>query len=166
MFTNLYPLTNMVYINLRRTQFLCDLITGTTIDICAHIFYIIRKTVTWIVARGCLPFCSLIMKFILSEGVTPSSVGKIIAHPRPISMSTLQASRSHSSKTPKSAHFSPATPSTSEPDSHVHATYRSQQPSITQAQSSPQLDRLEMLFENLHKRLEKLEKTLREDQKE
>ena len=38
MFFNLYPLTNIGFINLRRAQFLCDLIKGAPIDICAHIF--------------------------------------------------------------------------------------------------------------------------------
>ena len=39
MFTNLYPLSNTTFINLGRALFLCDLITGAPIDICAHIFY-------------------------------------------------------------------------------------------------------------------------------
>ena len=45
MFFNLYPLSNTAFINLGRAQFLCDLITGTPIDICAHIFQIIGKIV-------------------------------------------------------------------------------------------------------------------------
>ena len=45
MFSNLYPLSNTTFINLGRAQFLCDLITGESIDIYAHIFQIIRKTV-------------------------------------------------------------------------------------------------------------------------
>ena len=44
MFTNLYPLSKMGFINLGRAQFLCDLITGVLIDICAHIFQTIGKT--------------------------------------------------------------------------------------------------------------------------
>ena len=44
MFSNLYPLSNTTFINLGRAQFLCDLITGAPIDICAHIFQTIRKT--------------------------------------------------------------------------------------------------------------------------
>ena len=44
MFSNFYPLSNTTFINLRRAQFLCDLITGAPIDICAHIFQTIRKT--------------------------------------------------------------------------------------------------------------------------
>ena len=37
MFSNLYPLSNTTFINLKRAQFLCDLITGVSIDICAHL---------------------------------------------------------------------------------------------------------------------------------
>ena len=38
MHSNLYPLSNTGFINLGRAQFLCDLIKGAQIDICAHIF--------------------------------------------------------------------------------------------------------------------------------
>ena len=44
MFSNLYPLSNTTCIKLGRAQFLCDLITGVPIDICAHIFQTMRKT--------------------------------------------------------------------------------------------------------------------------
>ena len=44
MFTNLYPLSNTGFINLGIAQFLCGLITGAPIDICAHIFQTIGKT--------------------------------------------------------------------------------------------------------------------------
>ena len=46
MFSNLYPLSNTTFINLGRAQFLCDLITGVSIDICAHIFQTIKKIMT------------------------------------------------------------------------------------------------------------------------
>ena len=122
MFSNLYPLSNMTFINIGRAQFLCDLITRAPIDICAHIFQTIRKTAARSVARGCIPFCILIMKFILREGIVPPSDGKMMTRLSPISVFTLQASKSHSSKTPKSAHISPVTPSTPESETHVHTT--------------------------------------------
>ena len=50
MFSNLYPLSNTTFINLGRAQFLCDLITGVSIDIYAHIFQTIRKTATRLAA--------------------------------------------------------------------------------------------------------------------
>ena len=54
------------------------------------------------------------MKFILHEGINPPSYGKMMTRPRPISMITLQASKSHSSRTPKSEPSTYETP-------HVHA---------------------------------------------
>ena len=62
------------------------------------------------------------MKFILREGINPPSDGKMIIHPHPISMITLQASKSHSSRTPKSEPSTYETP-------HVHAP-------VTPAQST------------------------------
>ena len=89
MFSNLYPLSNTTFINLGRAQFLCDLITKESIDICAHIFQTIRKTAARSAARRCIPFCSLIMKFILREGINPPSDGKMMTCPHPISMINL-----------------------------------------------------------------------------
>ena len=51
------------------------------------------------------------MKIILREGVSPSSDEKIVPRPRPISIYTLQASMSHSSKKPKSEPSTHASPS-------------------------------------------------------
>ena len=95
------------------------------------------------------------MKFILREGINPPSDGKMMTRPRPISMFTLQASKSHSSKTPKSAHISPVTPSAPKSETHVHTTPTShvipefQQTSIPQVQSDPQTDRLGSLLESI-----------------
>ena len=62
------------------------------------------------------------MKFILCEGINPPSDGKMMTHPCPISMITFQASKSHSSRTPKSEPSTYETP-------HVHAL-------VTAAQST------------------------------
>ena len=97
MFFNLYPLSNTGFINLGRAQFLCDLITRTLIDICAHIFQTIGKTAAQSTAKMCLLFCSLLMKIILHEGVSPPRDGKLLVHRRPISISSLEKSKSHSS---------------------------------------------------------------------
>ena len=45
MFHNLYPLSSTGYMNLGRALFLHDLISDVEIDICAHIFHLLRKTV-------------------------------------------------------------------------------------------------------------------------
>ena len=106
------------------------------------------------------------MKIILLEGVNPPSDGKIINRPRPISMVTLQASKSHSSQKPKSEHTSPATTSTHGSDTLVHTTTISPitpalQPTSNQPdQSGPQTDRLGLLFENLQMRIAGIERLI------
>ena len=83
-----------------------------------------------------------------------------MTRPRPISMFILQANKSHSSKTPKSAHISLATPSALELETHVHTittshvTLELQQTNTPQVQSNPQTDRLGSLLESLHKHIE------------
>ena len=92
MFSNLYPLSNTGFINLGRAQFLCDLITEAPIDIFTHIFQTIGKTATRTATQMCLPFCSLLMKH---KGVRPLKDGKIIVCHHPISIASLQKSKSH-----------------------------------------------------------------------
>ena len=165
MFSNLYPLLNIAFINLGRAQFLCDFITGVPIDICAHIFQIIGKTAAQSATRTSIPFCSLIMKIMLLEGVHPPTDGKIISLPRPISMITLHASKSHSSKTPKSEPFSHATPSSHDSATPVHTKTVSPIPSEKQTTGTPyapssQDDRLSTLIEGLYQRISILERSL------
>ena len=96
------------------------------------------------------------MKIIPLEGVNPLSDGTMINHPRPISMVTLLASKSHSFKTPKSEHISPATTSAHGLGTPVYtATISPITPTLQSTsnqleQSGPQNDRLGPLFENLH----------------
>ena len=102
------------------------------------------------------------MKFILREGINPPSDGKMMPLLCPISMFTLQANKSHSSKTPKSAYISPVTPSAPESETHVHTTPTSrvipevQQTSTPQVQSDPQTDRVGSLLESIQKRIEEM----------
>ena len=118
MFSNLYPLTDTGFINLGRAQFLCDLIIGVLIDICAHIFQTMGKIAGRAVARMCLPFYSLIMKIMVLKGICLPKDGTILVRLCPISMESLQMSKSHSSakqekqnpsKTPKSESLPHAT---------------------------------------------------------
>ena len=102
------------------------------------------------------------MKFILREGIVPPTNEKMLTRQRPISMYTLQANRSHSSKTPKSAHISLVTPSAPESETPVHTTPSSRvipevpQASIPQAQTDPQTDRVGILLENIQKRIDEM----------
>ena len=81
--SNLYPLTNMGFINLGRAGFLCDLIIGAQIDIYAHIFQILGKMASQSAARTCLPFCNLIMKILLLKGIRPPKNGIVLPRQGP-----------------------------------------------------------------------------------
>ena len=95
MFSNLYPLSNTSFINIGRAQFLCDLVKGTQIDICAHIFQTMGKMERRLAIRMCLPFCNLVMKIMVLKGVRTPKEGTILLRQRPISMMSLQLSKSH-----------------------------------------------------------------------
>jgi len=171
MFFNLYPLTSIGFINLGRVQFLCDLITRASIDICAHIFQTIGKTAGRTAARMCLPFCSLIMKIMVLKVVCPPKDGTILLRQCPISLVSLQMSKSHSfaerekqnpSKTPKSECFPHATPSDHRSATHTTSGHtKTASPHTPELQStSTQLgpfsfhsNRLSILVEGLHEHL-------------
>ena len=154
MFSNLYSLSNTAFINLGRAQFLCDLIIGVPIDICAHIFQIIGKTAARSAARTNLPFCSLIVKIILGEVVSPPSNGKIVPYPQPISVFTLQASKSHSSRTPKSEPSTYETPTVLAPVTPVQST------GISSIPPGFQIAKQSHLIANVFHRISDLERLL------
>ena len=166
MFFNLYPLSNTAFINLGRAQFLCDLITRVPIDICVHIFQTIGKIVARMVAQTCLPFCSLLMKIMVLKGVRPQTDGKILARLRSLSMISLQASKSHSSKAPKSEFFPHATPSGHGSATLVHTetatpiTPELQTTNTPTIQPSSKADKLSTLIESLSQPIFGLERIL------
>ena len=91
--------------------------------------------------RMCLPFYSLIMKIMVLKGVRPSKDGIILACQCPISLVSLQMSKSHSStkrkkqnlsKTPKSESFPHATPS-----SHCSAAHSTPRHTETTSPHTP-----------------------------
>ena len=102
MFHNLYPLSSTGYINLGRALFLHDLISDVEIDICAHIFHILRKTVVWTDSRICIPFCYLVSWILKLKGIYP--LVDESSHPKPslINPRTLNASIGHNKKGVKS----------------------------------------------------------------
>ena len=122
-------------------------------------------------ARMCLPFYSLIMKIMVLKGVRPSKDGIILACQCPISLVSLQMSKSHSStkrkkqnlsKTPKSESFLRATPSSHCSAAHTtprHTetasphTPKPQSTSTRPGQSSSHADKLTILVEGLHERI-------------
>ena len=100
------------------------------------------------------------------EGIHPLTDGKILARLQPLSMISLQASKSHSSKSPKSESFPYATPFGHGLATPVHTKTTSpitpelQMTSTQHEQSSSQADRLGILFEGLHMRIVGFENVL------
>ena len=94
------------------------------------------------------------MKIVLREGVSPSSDEKLLSRPRPISLYSLQASKSHSSKKPKTEPSTQASPS-------AHATATPVQ--STSTPSIPlgfQIPRQSYFIENVFQRISDLERLL------
>ena len=102
MFHNLYPLSSTGYMNLRRALFLHDLIFGVEIDICVHIFHILRKTVVRTDSWICIPLCCLISRILKLKGIYPLADESPHPKPSPINLQTLNASIGHSKKEVKS----------------------------------------------------------------
>ena len=166
MFFNLYPLSNTAFINLGRVQFVCDLITEVPIDIYAYIFQTIGKIVARSAAWTCIPFCSLVMKIMVLEGVSPPLDRKKMVRLRPLSMISLQASKSHSSKAPKIGPFLHVTSfdhglATLVPTETVSPiTSKMQTTSTPSIQPSSQVDRLRTLIESVSQWIFGLERLL------
>uniref|UniRef100_A0A7N2KXK3 Uncharacterized protein n=1 Tax=Quercus lobata TaxID=97700 RepID=A0A7N2KXK3_QUELO len=171
--SNLYLLINMGFISLERAEFLCDLINGGQIDICAHIFQILGRIVGRSAARTCLPFCSLIMKIMTLKGIHLSKDGTVLSRQGPISLYSLQTSKVYSSverakkspsKLPKSGSSSHAFPigkSSAAPSVskllETSSPYTPKpQPSNTHSQLEsfiPHVDRMMTLVEGLHEHI-------------
>ena len=101
LFSNLYPLSSIGYMNLGRALFLHDLITDVEIDVCFHIFHILAKTVEWTTSWNCIPFCHLISRILKLKGMHPSEDERPYPRPSPINIHTLHASMSHTKKSTK-----------------------------------------------------------------
>ena len=98
------------------------------------------------------------MNCILREGINPPSDGKMMTRPRLISMITLQASKSHSSRTPKSEPPTYETPQVHAPVTPAQSTGTSSVPPVFQIAKQShlimnvvhQISELEQLLHSFH----------------
>ena len=109
MLHNLYYLSSIGYMNLGRALFLHDLISDEEIDICAHIFHLLCKTVLRTDSRACIPFCCLISRILKLKGVHPSDSESPYTKQSPINICTLNPSIGHSRKGIKTKSSAPPT---------------------------------------------------------
>ena len=65
MIHNLYPVTNLTTLSSPRTRFLYDLFTYKEINICGHIFHVLKKSIKKQNSRTVMPFPSLIIGLIV-----------------------------------------------------------------------------------------------------
>ena len=72
------------------------------IDICAHIFHVLRKTVLRTESRICVPFCCLISRILKLKGILPTADESPCSKPCPINKRTFNTSIGHSQKKVKS----------------------------------------------------------------
>ena len=115
----------------------------------------------------CLPFCSLLMKIILHEGISPPRDGKLLDRHSPISISSLKKSKSHSS-TERTKQTLPTPPKDESIQHDTHSGHGSaahttettsshiSTPSTVSTQpgqSSFHADRFNILVESLHERV-------------
>ena len=84
--------------NLGHALFLHDLISDVEIDICAHIFHVLCKTVLRTESRICVPFCCLISRILKLKAILPIADESPCTKPCPINMRTFNASIGHSRK--------------------------------------------------------------------
>ena len=64
MISNLYPITILMTLFAPRTIFLHDLFTHKEIDICGHIFHLLKKSIEKQNSKTIMPFLTLIMGLI------------------------------------------------------------------------------------------------------
>ena len=106
------------------------------------------------------------MKIMVLEGVNPPTDGKKMDRLSPLSMISLQASKSHSSKAPKSEPFLHAISFSQGSTTPVHTETASPIPSEMQTTSTPstpprsQVDRLSTIIESVSHRISGLERLI------
>ena len=95
MIHNLYPVTNLTTLSTPRTRFLYDLFTHKEIDICGHIFHVLKKSIEKQNSRTVMPFLSLIMGLIAKTRFKIPSGLKVIQRDYPIGDHTVNRSTAH-----------------------------------------------------------------------
>ena len=95
MIHNLYPVTNLTTLSAPRTIFFYDLFTHKEIDICGHIFYLLKKSVEKQNSRTVMPFPSLIMGLIAKTRLKFPSGLTMVQRDYPIGAHIVTRSTAH-----------------------------------------------------------------------
>ena len=95
MIHNLYSVTNLTTLLVRRTKFLYDLFTHQEIDICGHIFHLLKKSIEKQHSRLVMPFPSLIMGLIAKTKLKFPNGLTVVLRDYPIGAHTVTRSTAH-----------------------------------------------------------------------
>ena len=95
MIHNLYLVTNLTTLSTGSTKFLYDLFTHKEIDICGHIFHLLKKSIEKQHSRTVMPFPSLIMGLIAKTRLKFPSSLTVIQRDYPIGAHTVTRSTAH-----------------------------------------------------------------------
>ena len=95
MIHNLYSVTNLTTLSAPRTRFLYDLFTHKEIDICGHIFHVLKKSIEKQNSRTIMPFPSLIMVLLAKTRFKILNGLKVVQRDYPIGDHTVNRSTAH-----------------------------------------------------------------------
>ena len=95
MIHNLYPVTNLTTFSTPKTIFLYDLFTHKEIDICGHIFHLLKKSIEKQNSRIVMPFPSLIMGLIAKSRLKLSSGLIVVQRDYPIGAHSMTRSTTY-----------------------------------------------------------------------
>ena len=95
MIHNFFPVTNLTTLFAPRTRFLYDLFTHKKIDICGHIFHVLKKSIGKQNSRTVMPFPSLIMGLLAKTRFKIPSGLKAVKRDYPISDHIVNRSTAH-----------------------------------------------------------------------
>ena len=95
MIHNLYPITNLTTLSAPRTIFLYNLFTHKDIDICGHIFHLLKKSIEKQNSRTIMPFPSLIMGLIAKTRLKFLSGLAVVQQDYPIGAHIVTMSTAH-----------------------------------------------------------------------
>ena len=84
MIHNLYLVTNLTTLSAPWTRFLYDLFTHKEIDICGHIFHVLKKSIEKQNSRTVMPFPSLIIGLIVKIRFKIPSGLKVVQRDHPL----------------------------------------------------------------------------------
>ena len=95
MISNLYPVTNLMTLSSPRTMFLYDLFTHKEIDICGHIFHLLKKSIEKQNSKTIMSFPSLIIGLIVKTRLKLLSGLTVVQRDYPIGAHTMTRSTTH-----------------------------------------------------------------------